>query len=294
MPGVHRGRHRQGEEDRRPHATPAPHDEDGGCEYPSRPRHHGCDRPSHEAHERSAQLVDNPRHGARHDPEAKDAPQDVGAGSRHHQGNHDLHREREAQRRQVAHQRGEPEHRRLPVEGQRHPQAVVRVPQWKMAVMDLGPRQRRPRDHLRDEVRRLRVVDRHTGLLQDPIARKQVVGTERAAVAEGGEEGGQCGCHHEQHADDIGPDASESSVPESPSVTAVACAARDGHALAGVWGRAHHDCRDQSVAPLAIAPPTMTASVSDVNRREALARRLGSCVRAMPPSVVRRTYLGES
>ena len=104
----------------------------------------------------------------------------------------DLDGEGEMQREQVADERRHAERCRLPVEGQRHAQRLVGVPQRQLAMMHLRPRQRRPRDDLIGLVAGLKVVDDDTGLPQHAELGQDVVRTEGRAVGEYRSEDRQC------------------------------------------------------------------------------------------------------
>ena len=88
------------------------------------------------------------------------------------QRGHDLDGVHEPEREQVADEIGQTEDRRLPVEGQGHPQRVVGIPQRELAVVNLGPGQARPGDHFIDLVPGKSVVHQDPVLLEHPVSRK--------------------------------------------------------------------------------------------------------------------------
>jgi hypothetical protein len=137
--------------------------------------------------------------------------QEVGARARQEQRDHDLDGVGETQRGEVPHERRHAERRRLPVERQRESQAVVGIPQGQLTVVDLIPRQRGPRDHLGDLVGALRVVDHHSRLPGQPVARQEVERPEREAVHERREHHRHRRRGHHQH-----PDGVRAEFPEHP------------------------------------------------------------------------------
>ena len=86
---------------------------------------------------------------------------------------------------QVAEEGRKAEGGRLPVERQGRAEGAVGVPQWKDAVVDLGPRQGRPGDDLSDEIEDLGVVRERLALLGEiQVGRvdRRVQGTSRVKV----------------------------------------------------------------------------------------------------------------
>ena len=203
LAGVDRHGHDQGQDGDRPPMPLSPHHEEGGREQPSRPGEHRRHGPTQPTEERPAQLVHGGGHGAPEHPEAQDPTQHVGAGPGDDQGHQHLDGVGEVEGEQVSHQGGQAERGGLPVERQGHPERAVGIPQRQLSVMDLGPRQRRPRDHLGDLVEGLAVVDHHPGLRGQAVARQPVEGPERRTVGERRREHGTGRRQHPQQTEQV-------------------------------------------------------------------------------------------
>ena len=216
---------------------PSAHDEDRRREQPARPGGDRRDRPTQPAHERATQFVDDRRHDTSEDAEAQHASEYVHARACDHEGHEDLHGVGETQREEVAHQGGHPERRRLPVERERHPEAAVGVPQRQVSVVNLGPGQVRPRDHLRNLVEGVGDGRRHAGLVRQSVSRHPRDGTEVDAVYERG------GHHHACRAED--PEQTDG-VGHPPGPT---CRGQGGDDVGLGWGRRDRRSRHLRPAP---------------------------------------------
>ena len=104
--------------------------------------------PAQPPEHRSAQFEDSGPKDARKGAQPQDPTQQVDAGSGDHQGEDDLDGEKELKRKDVADEGGQAEGSRLPVEGKRHPEAFVRIPEREVTLVHLRPGQGRPRDDL--------------------------------------------------------------------------------------------------------------------------------------------------
>ena len=180
--GEHGEGERHGEEGHITDPVAAADDQDDGGEEPTRPRHHRGDGPSQPDEERPAQFEDRPGQGAGQHAESEDPAEDVCTGSGQAESHQYLDGVHEAEREEVAHQIGQAEDGRLPVKGQRHSQCVIGIPQGELTVVDLGPGQAGPGDHLVDLIAAEPVVDADTVPDQQPEAGQPVVLPEGQAV----------------------------------------------------------------------------------------------------------------
>ena len=138
-------------------------------------------------------------------PRPRTATQDVDAGAGDDQREHDADGVGEVEREEIADEGRHAERRRLPVEGERHPECAVGVPQREMAVVHLGPGQGRPRDHLPDLVPVPRVQDGHAPLTGNAVAGEQVVRAQPRTVHHRRGEDTAPGDHHPGQAHQVGP-----------------------------------------------------------------------------------------
>ena len=218
---VDRRPHDQRQEHAVSHAVPAPHEEHDCGDDPTRPARHRGVGPSGVVDHGARQLEDGAAERGAEGSEPEHAAQGVGTGpgdqepDQHDDGVRVPHGE------QVAQRGGDAEHARLPVERQGHAQEVVGVPQRQLPVVDLGPRQVRPRDHLLDLVSLDGVVHGRPGALGEPETRQKVEGAERHAGVQRAHQD-ECGCEHgPYHAQHV----------RSPSARARRAALRDGRSL---------------------------------------------------------------
>ena len=196
LAGVHHGRDDEREKSHVAQSVPAADHEERSREQPSGPREHGGMGPTQPAQHRSTELEDRRREHTGDRAEPQHPAQHVGAGARDDQGEDDLHREREVERKEVADEGGQAQRSRLPIEGQRHPQPFVGVPEREMALVHLRPGQCGPRDDLVRLVTRLDVVHHDAGLAQHAELRQDVVRPERRPMCEDGCE------HRQRHRDE--------------------------------------------------------------------------------------------
>ncbi len=204
LPGVDGAGHGDAGEHDVPGTVPAPLDEDAPRDYPSRPGHDGGDWPAEPAEERTAELEHDAAEGAGQHAQPEDPAQHVRPGSRDEERHQHLAGVRQVLGEEITDGGRDAERGRLPVERQRHAQSVVRIPKRKVPRVNLGPRQRRPGDHLVDEVAGERVVHPSRANRQSTLG-EQVVAAEIGPLHEARKHHGNPGEDNEGDTQDLSP-----------------------------------------------------------------------------------------
>ena len=182
----------------------APKDQGGQSDQPPGPGSCSSSWPADQNEKGTGQDEGGASHRCGHHAETEHPAGHVGAGPGDQDGDHHLSRKDQPHWSEVAHQRRQRGHCRLPVEGQWLAQSVEWAPQGKEPVMDLLPCLGGPRDHLGDKVPALEVVGVNREVSRQAVASESVIGPERCTVEQGWNQHGHAGHHHPCQAERVG------------------------------------------------------------------------------------------